>query len=74
MPPKQVLEEMKRRSRTRFEAGLDDSFLQGRDSGDTDARKLATYKNDSATEECKKKQEEVEDDENLFALPIIYKT
>ena len=65
---------MKKFSCTRFEAGLDDSFLQNLDSGDSAMRKLFTYKVDSMTEEQKKKLEEGEVEKNLFSLPIIYKT
>ena len=63
---------MKKYSRTKFEAGLDDSFLQPHDS--EELKKLFTYKLDSVTEETKKKQEEGEVEKNLFSLPIIYKT
>ena len=74
MPKEKVLEEMKKCSRTRFEAGLDDSFLHPIDSGDAEMRKLFTYKIDSAPEDVKRKQEEGVAEKNLFSLPLIYKT
>ena len=74
VPQEKVTAEMKKLARTRFEAGLDDSSLQDRASGESNIRKLFTYKIDSAVEEQKKRPDDGEVDKDLFSLPIIYKT